>query len=548
MAQAAQQQLDIEELRLQISQALSSHAAFSEAVYHDQPIIMTGCQLKSFVPEPIRQARALARTQTTQRLSSAKIFYHQACLLADYEDDYNFAGTFSRYYPTYEAMSNSELRGYFAWRTKVRHGTIERDSLSFAYLYLYELIHLVGVESPQAGFEAMRAFGNQYGRFDARFARTYQRWLKDFVIYYGLDPNLLCPQGPACYEQAFCVLEEGVSQPDEVLFEALLQLGAYDMPSSYFFIEHEAQVRQLVVHVYRYAWAHHDTKLKTSLISKLLGRQKIVQYQPFERAVFANPLGTQQQKYAINKHDIIRCHRGVWVREYYPNLAGPLTWVTHLLESCESILRDAYDYPNVLECSLPAQYLIKEAKTYARSLVEATRARKARAVHIDFGQLDSIRQAANITCEKLIVEEAEEGQGQLIWESCTLPSFGTAVSAQPVAASDQSVAALGSDGAGLSVPSREPREGAGPELYPEQREDPTSESLLEPLEVALISYLFSGKPLSEFEQEHHCIASVLIDSINEKLYDLFADICIDAASDNPVIIEDYAQDLQALCK
>lgn len=38
--------------------------------------------------------------------------------------------------------------------------------------------------------------------------------------------------------------------------------------------------------------------------------------------------------------------------------------------------------------------------------------------------------------------------------------------------------------------------------------------------------------------------SVLVDSINEKYFDLFGDTVIDFDGENPFIIEDYAQELK----
>ena len=125
MARRTAQQLSVDELRTQISQRLRSNAAFSKTVYQDQPIIMTGTQLKSFVPDAIREARQLARTLYAQGMSVASVFYEQARLLAGYEDDFEFTGTFSHYYPSYEDMSNEQLRGYFAWRAKARQGNVE---------------------------------------------------------------------------------------------------------------------------------------------------------------------------------------------------------------------------------------------------------------------------------------------------------------------------------------------------------------------------------------------------------------------------------------
>lgn len=191
MARRTTQQLSVDELRTQISQRLRSNAAFSKTVYQEQPIIMTGSQLKSFVPDAIREARQLAKQGYARNLSVVDVFYEQARLLAGYEDDFEFTGTFSHYYPSYEDMSNEQLRGYFAWRTKVRHGNIEQGSLSFAYVYLYELINLIGVSSAQDAYDTLLAFGTAYRRFDTRFGQLFDIWLDDFVIYYGLDAGLL---------------------------------------------------------------------------------------------------------------------------------------------------------------------------------------------------------------------------------------------------------------------------------------------------------------------------------------------------------------------
>ena len=42
--------------------------------------------------------------------------------MADFEDDCPYNGTFKSYFPTYNAMSDRQLRGYFTWRAQVRRG------------------------------------------------------------------------------------------------------------------------------------------------------------------------------------------------------------------------------------------------------------------------------------------------------------------------------------------------------------------------------------------------------------------------------------------
>ena len=71
-------------------------------------------------------------------------------------------------------------------------------------------------------------------------------------------------------------------------------------------------------------------------------------------------------------------------------------------------------------------------------------------------------------------------------------------------------------------------------------------SSLFPEEIELVACLLKGLSIREFERAHACMASVLVDSINDKLYNEFADICIDTCTGEPVIIEDYVPELREL--
>lgn len=71
-------------------------------------------------------------------------------------------------------------------------------------------------------------------------------------------------------------------------------------------------------------------------------------------------------------------------------------------------------------------------------------------------------------------------------------------------------------------------------------------SSLSPKEIELVACLLAGGSIREFERAHACMASVLVDSINDKLYDEFADICIDTCTGEPIIIEDYVPELRDL--
>ena len=338
--QAAQQQFDIDELRARLSEQLRSSASFSQTIYQEQPILMTGKQLRSYVPDAISHARQIVRQPHLRHASAAQVFYEQARALAGYEDDFEYSGTFQHYYPTYEDMNNEQLRGYFSWRSKVRRGQIQRGSLSFAYLYLYELINLIGVENAQDGYETMRAFGDAYAVFDRRFVIYFETWLDDFVIYYQLDPHLLRSMSFAEHDAAYDILLHRQEHTDRELFEAISRLSFYQIIDSPFFLDHEDELVALVAHAYRNVADHHDAKLKTPLSTKLFGRTQHERYVPFCQAVFADPLRTKRLDYQISPHDTVFCREGAWHRARHASLEAKCPWLSQLLETAESVLRD----------------------------------------------------------------------------------------------------------------------------------------------------------------------------------------------------------------
>ena len=120
------------------------------------------------LPERYREMRNISRWQEGANghagrwLTEAELFWRQGAFMADWEDDFPYTGLFKSYFPTYNAMSDRQLRGYFTWRAAVRKGDIQETSLSFAYVYLYELINGIGVADPLDGFRKIEAFWQAY--------------------------------------------------------------------------------------------------------------------------------------------------------------------------------------------------------------------------------------------------------------------------------------------------------------------------------------------------------------------------------------------------
>ena len=184
----------------------SSH--FSDRVYTDEPILITGNRMASYLPERYRKMREISSWEPEgpagrgRWLSEAELFYRQGIFMADYEDDCPYHGNFKSYFPTYNAMSDRQLRGYFTWRSAVRRGTVQETSLSFAYVYLYELINGIGVANPREGFDAFESFCQAYRAFAPEIDRFAGVWLQDYVVYHDLPVELLEPYKTLAFDRA----------------------------------------------------------------------------------------------------------------------------------------------------------------------------------------------------------------------------------------------------------------------------------------------------------------------------------------------------------
>jgi len=124
----------------------------------------------------------------TQNENSA-IFYQQALFMKDFTDDYEGYVRFSQYFPYYQLMGYEQLRSYFTWRTKVRQGNITETSLSYAFLYIYELLSNIGVTDPNDGLDKLMSFWKSFGNYTKLLDSYMLRWLKDYHVYYELPQS-----------------------------------------------------------------------------------------------------------------------------------------------------------------------------------------------------------------------------------------------------------------------------------------------------------------------------------------------------------------------
>lgn len=558
-------------------------ARFSNEIYADEPILKTGRQMQNFLPDQYRKMREISRWQEDPKggagrwLSEAELFYRQGLLMADFEDDCPYNGTFKSYFPTYNAMSDRQLRGYFTWRAQVRRGNIEETSTSFAFLYLYELICGIGVDDPLDGFNKIEAFWDVYRAFEPGIDRFARVWLQDYAVFHRLDPKLLRDSKTVMFDNALIELRRAARDlvpapapsgqppkrrktseptlplpPDEVreerLMAAINALSTYNLSNSRLDRSHHRDLRHVACAVYVRMVRYYDTHRKTGIVASLFGEETAMPYTMFASAVFFAPERHEDCEYRLDPIHIYRCQNGFWECMRIHGSRQKSSKLGEMMRACDQRLRLALDPAHPLKEEKVPKYLAKIIDDEIVAWLSWDAAHQPVKIDIDLSQLGHIRSAAAQTREALLIdEEREDG---MIAEVDTAGSERS--KAEPVAdATVEAVAApIRQDEADEPTISTEQFGVVAPLLVPTPAftaaapVDATNE--LAPAADAYLRALLehnavqAESAVAQSEQSE----DMLVDTINEALFDLVGDTVIEFSAAGPQIIEDYEADVR----
>ena len=560
------------------SERYQSSSHFSSRVYTDEPIITTGRQMASYLPEEYRKMRAVSRWQENRAtgrgrwLTTEELFYKQAVLMADYEDDCPYHGTFKSYYPTYNDMSDRQLRGYFTWRAQVRRGIVEETSLSFAYTYLYELLCGVGVTDPTAGYHTIEDFRQAYRAFAPELDRYVRVWLMDYVVYHNLPRELLGENKTVVFDQALIALERAQDtvaamrpgtdasgrksrrapalplpvneELEETLFHAIDELSTYRIASSRFTKDHYCDVRHVTCAVYVRLADHYDKSRKLGLIESFFGERLSLPYTMFGSAVFFDPQRHPDCVYELDEVHRYRCHQGLWTCERFHGSRSRSPKLGSVLRAVDRMMRETWDYPHPLKDEAAPKYLATMISKEIEEWRSWSEAHKPAEVKIDLSQLRSIRETAAETREALLIDEERTGVAPV--EPTVAPEAtvgcGTGSPDSEFRTSWEALNVL-SERAGLPERSGEP--------VPQPAVDASttdSDTPLSPSQRSYLAALASGDSACATAAVTQANGSedMLVDSINEALFDLVGDTVIEYAADGPALIEDYREDVERI--
>ena len=428
------------------------------------------------------------------RQSRESIFIKQGKLLADYEDDYVYDRRVTHYFPTYQSLTNPELRGYFSWRTKLRRGNLQKTSLTYAFLYIYELLNQIGVADPMDGYRKLTEFRDAYGALDDGILPYLNLWLMDYVVYYDLDAGLLADDPQVRFNRGIAVLDSIRSRGDEEVIRTVKQLSPKWLERSKFYREYREDCDTVIVRVLRRMSAHYNARCKKTMAEQYFGSFSQYRVILFDAAVFHERQVEGSRQYMVDENYIYRCRNGLWSVQKYNCLPHSNGKLGDVLKAIDGVMRECNGYGRPIQYKLDTKWILKIIQEEARNLLTEKKAAEEKKITIDYSRLARIRDDAAVTRDRLMVEEEAE-------------------------------------------------EEAPPVQTPAPAEEPEDTPLTRD-EYRLLQSLLYGRDYG-WVRSSGLMLSVLVDGINDKLYDTFSDSVL-LGDDPPELIEDYIADLKEM--
>lgn len=439
---------------------------------------------------------------------NAVIFYKQGMFMKDFTDNYKGNTEYKEYFPYYQLMSYEQLRTYFTWRSDVRKGNVAVTSLSYVFLYIYELLNNIGVDNPQDGLDKLMTFWKSYSTDNKTIDKYVLRWLKDYHIYYQMpqsfkdfvENNNLTSYYPK-------LADTGDN------FELFCAISKYDIKSSSFFTGDNVKLVidcfYFVTDKLRQLFFDNGIHFDESIFQPT---KKMTAWQPFKGALFHPWLKQPDRRIVLSENEIYICKQNIWTFSTVITTESGRQLIGYMMKQIESVLRTVTKYKYKLTANVEtvthevvgklSKAGLSLEKLVTAAVMEFYRETTKTVVSVDHSALSRIRQEALSTQEKLIIEE-------------------TPVTQTPL---------------NLSISA--PQETAITDAW-ESLKTALNETEIQ----ALLTVMHGEADIKKFADDNGIMLEVLIDGINEKAMDFVGDNLLD---DEFTIYDEYIEQVKEL--
>lgn len=486
------------------------------------------------VGEPLRSLLQMIRQQPWQ-ISAAKAFYEQALFMADYEEDAPIVG-FMSYFPSFRDMSIAQLRSYFAIRRQLRLGKFPDVSLSYIFVYVYETLMKVGVNTAEEGYEILSEINEAYRKTEPKLSKYLTPWLRDYVVYNNLSchfPEVFKTEREQ--DNIVSLLSSYDTADEQTLFSTFCDLGKYDPRNGALFTKEKSRLVSCTVAVLRHVIpvleknSHH--RIGTLFAGKRVKRSVAM----FSNALFYDPSPVRNVGIEVSPLHRYVCRGGLWTRDEY--VGGDKSFaklIGAILREVDSLVREVLGVKPRLKPSIAVLPYREQVRGAVMAWLAEEKCKLAeeeaerRRVSINYGMLGRIRNDADVIKDKLLDgitpddETAPIEQVQPSVGSKLLPVEPGRSTAKPTLS---------------SVESRRSTVESSPSL-------PLHED--ESHEHTFLRLLLTEGDWRQYLRSIHVPEGVMVENINNEMMDTIGDIVIEDNGDGIQLIEDYREDIERI--
>lgn len=329
---------------------------------------------------------------------------------------------------------------------------------------------------------------------------------------------------------------------------AINALSTYNLNNSRLDRSHHRDLCHVACAVYVRMARYYDTHRKTGIVASLFGEETAMPYTMFASAVFFAPERHEDCEYRLDPIHIYRCQNGFWECMRIHGSRQKSSKLGEMMRACDQRLRLALDPAHPLKEEKVPKYLAKIIDDEIMAWLSWDAAHQPVKIDIDLSQLGHIRSAAAQTREALLIDEEREDSASAEAEAADSGQ----PEAEPVtdAIVEPVVAPIRQDLTDEPTISTEQFGVVAPLLAPTPAfaaaapADATNK--LAPAEDTFLRALLehnAAQATSAVERSGQS-EDMLVDTINEALFDLVGDTVIEFGTAGPQIIEDYEADVR----
>jgi hypothetical protein len=542
--------------------------------------------------EPKEIQHLVQMIHADSHLSRSRAFVHEAQEMEKYEPEGAVPVRFHAYYPVYADMNTAQMDAYFSWRTRIRAGQYIHTSVSNAFVYIYELLNGIGADSDLEIYRKLADFQENYASAEPSIEFYLPQWIQDYVIAHRLNGQPVREQfaGRIRGDQLLDRLAHSSNYTDEQVTDALLRMSGYrqeetkesDSEGSWqagTLSANQPQKAkkkkrslgilsgplaqkdpQILDRVISQSWqaVQNCTAMARTFFDVRIARHLVVPVTLFAHAVYdPDPAETaklqRDSTVTIDPLCSYRFENGHWYLDYVIPQPDRKSEIRGLLHEIDRISRIVWKLGRPLK---PRGYFpvytqeITSALQKVRQQEQEDEWKKAHLpIKIDLSQLTRIRSDAAGTRDSLLTEEEKQAEAE---EAASDEIVSRETMAPETMSEETPVEETPAEKQQHESPQPESLDTTslllGEPSDSDQDDDTDSvPDLTEPEQYLLKALVHGDADWKAGLRQRHAMASLVADSINDKLFDQIGDSVIETDDNgDPRLVEDYIPDVQQI--